>query len=158
MVLRKAKLEDFEVYKKLYEDTEGSFQFLYFPNKNNTVSESINFFVDESIMELYTNYTLDKFQKDLNSSLIIFMIEDNDKILGYVSLFYCGNYTYKIAEWAMLNPNNNEKKKLILQLLKKSTLPRLRKFSICTVNNNTIEFLMSNGFKNSSSTFYYLEI
>lgn len=164
MVLRKAKLEDFEIFKQLYEDKENLYQFLYNSSKkedttiDTTIVSEFQWIIDESIIELYNNYTIDRFKKDLESSTLLYIIEDSSKIIGYVSMFYCSAGKYKIAEWAMLNPDDEQKKVEVLDCLKKLKLPRLRKFSICTVNDDVVKFLLMNGFSSSCCTFYELEI
>lgn len=160
MILRKAKLEDFEIFKRLYEDEENLYQFLYInSNKEEaTIVIENQWTFDDSIFELYSNYTIERFQKALKSSTLFYMIEDASEILGYISLFYSSSGNYKIAEWAMFNPKDDSKKVEVLNCLKKLKLPRLRNFSICTVNDDVVKFLLSNGFYSSCCSFYRLEI
>lgn len=160
MVLRKAKLEDFEIFKRLYEDEENLYQFIYTcsEREDSTIVTDCSYFSDKSIDELHSNYTIEQFHKDLESSSLLYMIEDSSEIIGYVSMFYCSAGKYKIAEWAMLNPEDDQKKVEVLNCLKKLKLPRLRSFSICTCNDEVVKFLLSNGFNSSSRTYYNLEI
>lgn len=158
MILRKAKLEDFEVFKQLYEDKEGLYQFLYNNSiENYCTTSSYGYEFDDSILEMYHNYSINQFEKDLNSS-ILYMIEDENQILGYISLFYCDYRKYSIAEWAMFNPGDECKKVEVLNNLKKLKLPKLRKFSICTINKEVEKFLLSNGFSSLPGCFFELEI
>ena len=164
MILRKARLDDFEIFKKLYEDEEGLYQFLYICSKKEdciscTPEPDCSYFFDESISELFSNYTLERFQKDLESSSLLYMIEDSSEIIGYVSMFYCSAGKYKIAEWAMLNPDDEDKKAKVVDCLKKLKLPRLRKFSICTISDEVTQFLLTNGFYSSGTcSFYSLDV
>ncbi|MCI9063117.1 MAG: hypothetical protein HFJ17_00685 [Clostridia bacterium] len=158
MVLRKAKLEDFEIFKKLYEDKEGLYQFLYLSKCENPPLDP-KWEYDDSILETFNNYTIDQFKTDIeDNTLFLYIIEDNSKILGYISLFYCNNFTYKIAEWAMFHPRNNSKRAEVLDNLRKLKLPNLRRLSICTINNSVGKFLISYGFSPSSYSFYNLKI
>ena len=94
--LRKANVKDFQVYKKLYEDREFWYQWLYYyPIIKADESKESDFeeWGLEDIIEEYQNYTEEKFRKDLKTSRI-FMIEKGGKILGSVRTFYCGNGTY----------------------------------------------------------------
>lgn len=147
MILRKAKLDDFEVFKKLYEDEKGLYQFLYFtehiPKPSNVKLPSL--FFDKSILNLYKNYTIERFEKDLGSCTSYYMIEDdNTEIIGYISIFYSTQGKYRIAEWAMFNSDDDAKKVEILNCLKKLKLPRLKKFSICTSNKFVLIDILHN--------------
>ena len=157
MILRKAELKDFKVYKKLFEDENGLFQWLYI---NRTKQQLEDIYCEEDfsdIIEYYKKYSIERFEKDLET-LYIFMIEKNDQVIGYISMFYCGKGNYKIAEWAMLNPDDNETKKAVIEKLVNFKLPRLRSFTICTPYDKIAKFLLSNGFVDSSGSFYKLEV
>lgn len=158
MILRKAKLEDFEIFKQLYEDKENLYQFLYINSQNKNHSNELNqtFSIDENLIEF--NYNFKQFKEDLNSSLLLYMIEDSKDVIGYISIFYCYNGKYKIAEWSMFNPNDENKKIEVIKCLKELKLPRLKRFSICTVSDEVVRFLLENNFYNSSCSFYCLEI
>ena len=161
MILREARLDDFEVFKRLYEDTENLYQILYICKKENNCTsptDKTNDFDEESISKTWRNYTLEQFEKDIKSSFI-YMIEDYTEIHGYISIFYCGSGKYKIAEWAMFNPDNTDKKIEVLNCLKTLTLPRIEKFSISTINDEIALLLISNGFYSSDTlSFYNLDI
>ena len=161
MILREAKLDDFEIFKSLYEDEDNTYQILYISSKKEDSANTTDYsnFLDESIAELYSNYTIERFEKDLESSLLLYMIEDSSEIIGYISMFYCGHNKYKIAELAMFNPADDSKKVEVLNCLKKLKLPRLRKLSICTVNDEVVNFLTSNGFYSTgTASLYRLDI
>ena len=160
MILRRAKLEDFEIFKRLREDKENLYQFLYInSNKEESTTVSENQWIfDDSIFESYNNYTIEQFQKELESSTLLYMIQDSSEVIGYISLFYCSNNKYKIAEWAMFNPEDDNKKMEVLNCLRKLKLPRLRSFSICTINNDVAMFLIKNGFYSSGYAFLELKI
>lgn len=149
MILRKAKLNDFEVFKKLYEDKEDLYHWIYmgplvkFTPKASTRRYELVF--DKSDFDYFKNYTIENFKKDLNSNLI-YMIEDSSEIIGYISMFYCCDGKYKITEWAMFNPDDEDKKIEVLNCLKKLKLPRLKMFFINTLSENPIKFFLANGF------------
>lgn len=168
MILRKAKLDDFEAYRELYQDeSDGEgYQWIYFSNrdKDEVVDEesekkAINYFGEElleMLEEEYHNYSLERFEKDLETDVIL-IAEKDSKVVGYIRMFPYGNGIYKIAEWAMYAPDDEETKISMLRLLLKAKLPRVRKFSICTPNKKAQAFLVANGFvsKGASSFLSY---
>ena len=163
IILRKAELADFEIYKQLYEDMD--YQWLYYDKTKQDISEEeANEIVENTIGDLsefadfFKNYKLEKFEKDLESGCV-FMIEEDSEILGYISMFYYPKNKYKIADWGMFEPDNDEKKKEVLEALAKLKLPRLRMFTICTVSKSTVQFLLENGFEeHCCSSFYKLVV
>jgi len=149
MILRKAKLEDYEILKKLYEDTEGLYHFLLKSSKQGKTDYSI-------IFDTGITLNFEEFKK----SEFLFTIEDNSHILGYINLLYLNGNTYKVHEWAMFNPEKHEELLTVLNGLKTLKLPRFKKLGIFTTNETVIELLLSNGFTsfNPSSGFFNLII
>ena len=152
-LLRKAELTDFPTYKQLFEDKneDTGYQWLYY----NYLSDDIRREPTEE-----EDYTIEKFERDLEIGQI-YMIQRDDKILGYISMYYHEKGRYKIAEWAMYNPKDDETKREIIEELKRLKLPRLREYHICVLDDNVIKFLLSNGFVQNSpkvTSFYKLEV
>ena len=152
-LLRKAELTDFPTYKQLFEDKneDTGYQWLYY----NYLSDDIRREPTEE-----EDYTIEKFERDLEIGQI-YMIQRDDKILGYISMYYHEKGRYKIAEWAMYNPKDDETKREIIEELKRLKLPRLREYHICVIDDNVIKFLLSNGFVQNSpkvTSFYKLEV
>ena len=157
MILRKAELKDFEVYKKMFEDKEGLFHWIYYDESDSNMEE-YNQEDFSDILKEYENYTLEEFEKNLKIDYI-FMIEEYRQIVGYLRFFNTGTKgDYKIAEWAMINPNDDENKRTVIEWLLKTKLPRLRSFSICTPFERVGNFLLSNGFIQESAYFYKLKV
>lgn len=164
--LREAEITDFKTYKQLYEsdDNEVYYQWLYDDKTRPDISEEEaeeifkKTFGDFSeFEELFKNYSLERFEKDLKTCCI-YMIEEDSKILGYIRLIYNYKNKYKIADWGMFDPDNDEKKKEVLKALKKLKLPRLRMFTISTFSKSTVKFLLENGFEEYGVSFYKLVV
>ena len=88
--LRKANVKDFQVYKKLYEDREFWYQWLYYYpiiKADESKESDLEEWGLEDIIEEYQNYTEEKFSRDLKTSRI-FMIEKSGKILGSIRTFF----------------------------------------------------------------------
>lgn len=171
-LLRKAELTDFPTYKQLFEDKNEDigYQWLYYNylsddiRREPTEEEEAEFkrvWGDLSeFTKYFENYTIEKFERDLEIGQI-YMIQRDDKILGYISMYYHEKGRYKIAEWAMYNPKDDETKREIIEELKRLKLPRLREYHICVIDDNVIKFLLSNGFVQNSpkvTSFYKLEV
>lgn len=159
IILRKAKLEDFETFKILYEDKNGLYNFLYYntklPISENTNSLEIEL-SNESLCNFYTNYSIERFKNDLSKNFW-YIIEDSSKIIGNICLSYYGYGNYKITEWGMFT-QNNEQKIAVLNCLKELKMPRLRRICISTIENDVAKLLLSNGFYSSVPGFFKFEI
>ena len=157
--LRKANVKDFQVYKKLYEDREFWYQWLYYYpiiKADESKESDLEEWGLEDIIEEYQNYTEEKFSRDLKTSRI-FMIEKSGKILGSIRTFYCGNGTYKISDWGMFENDPLAKQDVIQEL--KTKLPRLKKLSVCTSHEPARNFLIcTTNFVDTGRLFLELEV
>ena len=161
MILRKAELKDFEVYRELYEDKEFRYQWMYYhpiykdPDMHQILKLESDSFEDlREIMEEYQNYTLKRFEEDTKNHQI-FMIENDGKILGYVKTFSCGNGRYKLDEWAMFENNFDVKIRVIQELRK--VLPRLKSLEVFITHKPAIDFFILAGFISLPTGFLELE-
>ena len=171
IILRKAELKDFDTYKILYEDNEETYQWLYIDetikekhlteNEKKAIMEKMKqeFGNFSEYQQEFKNYTLEKFQKSLLKDYnFIYMIENDCKVVGYVKIVHQFGGEYRIEEWAMLNPKDDEIKEEVLGEILKLRLPKLRIFLISTLSKSVGQWLLSKGFKCSCITFYKLEI
>lgn len=153
-LLRQASLRDFPVFKRLYEDEEFKYQWLYYYPLIKTpeadCSKVEDFWVDDTddFIEEYRNYTEEKFERDLRSSKI-FMIEDGKEVVGYVQISFCGNGIYKLAEWAMI-PTEYNLKVRVLNEIKALKLSRCKQLEVCLIHEPAREFFLKNGFEIAS--------
>ncbi len=171
--LRKAELKDFETIKTLYEDKteEQSYQWLY---DDTSVDDSKDVKMTEEefrdFFEKYIGeysafleelvYTMEKYQKDLNySDTYIFKIQDHEgKILGYICIRKQYKKVYKIAEWALFNPKDEQLKTDVFEQLKKLKTPQMEILKVDTPSKSTAQWLLSNGFERSYSHSYEFQI
>lgn len=171
MILRKARLDDFETYNILHRDdvAEGKgYHWIYFFNECESTNDNEEpkmtaeeYFGEEFLKildEEYYNYNIERFEKDLQIDVILMAENDNSEIVGYFRLFPYGNGKYKIAEWAIFNPDDDQIKLEMLRLLLKTKLPRLRMFSICVINEEAKTFLIANGFIPVGGGFFSYEV
>ena len=154
--LRNATLSDFDVVKIFFEDKELKYQWLYTHSKfkNDDTSTEV---IDWGIENPFDNYTLDDFSRDLEKEFI-FMIENDDTLIGYISMFACDKKRYKINSWALLPDVTNNQKEIIISLLHQLKLPHLKYFVITAFLDEVTTFLMKNGFEQHFGGFYYLEV
>lgn len=152
-LLRRADLNDFPSFKKLYEDEEFKYQWLYYypliksPEADSKVDDF--WFEDtDDFIEEYRNYTEERFERDLRSSKI-FMIEDGGETVGYVQMVFCGNGAYKLAEWAMV-PTEYNLKVRVLDEIKALKLSRCKRLEVCLLHEPAREFFLKNGFEIAS--------
>ena len=165
MILRKAELRDYESYKKLFEDDNDDiyYQWLYVDTTPKDISEEEaeafmqKYFGDLSeFTKYFRNYTIERYKEEIAKSYnFIYMIEEGDEILGYISMHLCSKGVYKIAEWAMFDAENLELRNRAWELLLKLKLPRLQGFEICTCSTSTENWLISKGFESSKLKSFY---
>lgn len=167
MILRKARLGDFDVFKTLYldEDDGKGYHWIYFGNKHaeNSDNEQTKMTVEEYfgkeflkiLDEELHSYSIETFKEDLKNEKILIAENDESEIIGYIRMFPCGNNTYKIAEWAMFDPDNKATRLQMLRELLKIRIPRLRKFSISVINDEAKALLQANGFVQSGATGFF---
>ena len=130
MKLRKANLTDFENFKILYEDLEKKYQIMYYDDSEDidTVKQNDNVLepMDEEEYntwirlhdEKYRNFTIDKFQAYLKEYRV-YMVEDDGKLLGSLSVSKCGKTHMQIIDWGMFDTNTNIINKVIEQVKQK---------------------------------------
>lgn len=154
MMLRKANLKDYQIYRQLYEDTEFRYQWLYYTPVIFTEGKKKESF-SMDIAEVYQNYTIQKFEKDLKK-FRIFMIEKDGKALGSIQIFFRGKGTYEIKEWGMFEDDISIKKEVIEDIKRK--FPKLKKIQVCTINDRAKDFFISVGFTMVSKVFFELVV
>lgn len=162
MTLRKAELKDFAQYSALY--CNSSYQVLYSSDTpedldNNEIAEKERDFIInilgidmEFIDSKYENFSNEEFKKQLINKKI-FLLEDNDQIIGYVSLFLMKRRTYRIDELAMLFPCNILALKEIIADLN-VMIPDAKEISVLPSNKMVKQMLDTLGFEKSRGGIY----
>lgn len=166
--------KDFETFKKFFEDSNEDvsyhwlcYDFNYSEKRTEpTEEEKIRIEkewgnIQELIDKEFKNYTIERYRKDIETSFI-FMIERESEILGYVNMYYYTKGQYKICDWAMVDPRDEDTKKEVVAKLMELKLPRLREYSICgAIHLSVILSLWDLGFRPSGSMrtgFWKLEV
>lgn len=117
MRIRLSKSKDFEVYKTLYEDMDISV--LYPPIESKVKpqqeSENTNYFqFDEAtlnqIMEHF-KMTRERYEEELADpkNYRIYLIEENNEIIGFAMLFKIDRTRWKLAEFNVLREYQSQK-------------------------------------------------
>lgn len=153
MGLRNAELRDFKYIKPLYEDKDALYHWIFGSDYNET-DDYVETKVEEEFgtIDEYSNYTLEEFEKHLSS---ILLYEENEEILGYFMVHKYSNGEYRIAEWAIKNPNDEILKQKMLEELLKIKFPRLQKFSVVPTNKNARKLFKKNGFETKENKTSY---
>ena len=164
--LRKAEFSDFEEYKEMHENNDLHFLYnsatVLTPEEEEEADRACKlFFGEEFLKELeeFIKCTPEKFRASLESE-VIYIAENEGKVVGYIGMFYCGNGRYKIADWALKDPEDDELKVQMFQELLKAKVPRCKKFVVTLLNSKAIKLVGSLGFKESRSgtAFFEFEI
>lgn len=150
--LRYANLNDFEPYKELFRDEKDKYQWIWLgENKEGEPDEFEEYAQTEKgkkeIEEFFSNYTKIQFKKDMKK-FHIFVIEQNKKVIGYISLWRSHHEgIYSVHEWAMFNPRNKAVREEVLKKLLDLKLENCRGFQIFTANKQAQKLLLANNFK-----------
>lgn len=163
MRIRLATYQDFEVYKALYEDDDISV--LYPPIESKVKpqqeSESSDFFqFDEETSKQILDYfkmTRERYEKELAypKNYRIYLIEDNNKIIGFAMLFKIDRTRWKLAEFNVLQEYQSQKliiyivNELVNQSYVKTIDICLFKEAYETMRNAGFEQLHANYFRKS---------
>lgn len=163
MRIRLATYQDFEVYKALYEDDYISVLYPMIESevKPQQKSESIDFFqFDEAslnqIMEHF-KMTRERYEKELADpkNYRIYLIEENNEIIGFAMLFKIERTRWKLAEFNVIRKYQGQKTvtditdKLVNQLNIKTIDVCLFKEAYETMRNAGFEQLHANYFRKS---------
>ena len=143
-LLRKADLNDFDSFKRIYDDEDNKgYQWLYWDFKplyeprDPTEKEKAEFELEfgdilKQLEEEKNSYTIEKFAKDLEKDyMYYFMIERDFQVVGYIVISHMVKGDYRIGEWTMFDYQNENLKKQILDELLEMYFPRIKTFSIC---------------------------
>ena len=137
--LRKAVETDFETFKTFFENKNENedYHWLYYDFNYSTKREEptekekmewkdVNKLIDKELK----NYTLQRFMHDIKSNYI-YMIARDSECVGYIDMYYYTKWRYKICDWAILYPKDEELKREVAEELLKLKLPRLKEYDVC---------------------------
>lgn len=153
--LRKAKLEDFETFKTLYEDIEGNYEWLLwnFTENPNSKTEVKNVLCEYHELDEFFELTEEKFNTMITSKDdFYFVVESDGKSEGIVIASYLARGIYKITCWNFYDVSNTELRQISLDFLIKN-LPHLKRLDVCATFPSSIKFLKSNGFTSKNHSF-----
>ena len=161
--LRKLKSEDYPLFRDLYFEENGDYQWIYFDDECKTKAienddECFNEFYDIWEKE-HNNYNKEVFEEQVADKYYLYYgAEKDSKIIGYLKIFHNQNGIYKIAEWAMLNPNDEEAIAEIFDEMFKLKLPKLKGFWAEISSQKAADIFKKNGFEISKEGRYTCRI
>ena len=144
--LRSATEADYLVYKKLYEDDDAYYHWLYYDLDDIAVEDS-----DFVIEEIPTDFTIDfdDYCDHLKWNRI-FLVEEGENVIGYLSFQKSRKGIYYLAEWAMFDPTSDQIKEDILDEISNLKLPGMK--SIIMNSSCQRQWFIDRGFVASIST------
>ena len=165
VILRRAVATDFETFKTFFNNKNENtyYHWLYYDFNYSTKREEPT---EKEKMEWkdvneLKNYTFEKFTHDIKS-YFIFMIERDSECVGYIYMYYYTKGRYKICDWAIIDPKDEQLKKEVADELLKLKLPRLREYDVCAgLYVSVILSLWDMGFRPTGSMrtgFWKLEV
>lgn len=143
MILRQAESENYEIIKKLYEDKEGTYQWLW---GSGSEEETDN--VEEPLFI----YTREQFEKERFSKRDkLYLMWRENEVLGYLHLAEYVKGEYRMLEWGMFQPEDEMAKEETLKELENKKF--LRTIVICTPSQEVSDWLKVHSFTKCGSFF-----
>lgn len=133
MVLRKVEPGDYEAIKTLCEDKETLYQWLWHQSELET-SKNQKVFIED---EISFSYTDSDFAKDLSSDDRfdkVYVMEKERQLIGYVRIICYKRGVYRISEWGMFDPSDENSKLETFCKLKK----RYKHLHVPTTNPSAV--------------------
>ena len=157
MHFRKARLEDYEQFKILYEDKGEKYQIL-FGDQEESMIENAQVQFDDELEEIrlradkeYTNFTIQKYQKHLKW-FHVYMIESEKQVIGSISL-RIGGGSFQIIQLGMFDSKDENIREILEWMMNKF---KIKKIFACVVPKSLQEIFVEMGFKETYSCYYEL--